>query len=202
MTSSQRERLELSSRRRQILDAAVTVLATQGWRGLTHRAIDRAAGLPEGSSSAYYRSRNALQTAMADYVVSLLASDVEALAAELAEQPGDHDHAVSATSATFRHWLDESDLLKARLELTLAAARDDALAAQLQDSRQGLTTIVDDILACGGHTHSGAVSATIVAALDGVLTAALLRPPAQRAGFVVESLDLLLGSLLEDRPAP
>ena len=196
------EPLELSARRRQILDAAVTVLATQGWRGLTHRAIDRAAGLPEGSSSAYYRSRNALQAAMAHYVVRQLADDVEALATELAERPGDHDHAVAATSATFRHWLDESDLLTARLELTLAAARDDDLAAQLRDSRQGLTTIVDDILVRGGHANTGAVSATIVAAVDGVLIAALLRPATQRARFVADSLDLLLGSLVEGRPAP
>jgi AcrR family transcriptional regulator len=201
MTASPQGPLELSSRRRQILDAAVTVLATQGWRGLTHRAIDRAAGLPEGSSSAYYRSRGALQAAMAEYVVSQLAADVEALAAELDEQPGDHDHAVAATSATFRRWLDESDLLTARLELTLAAARDDELAGQLRESRQALTMIVDDILVCGGHPHSVAVSATIVAAVDGVLIAALLRPPAQRATFVADSLDLLLGSLVEGRPA-
>ena len=202
MTASPREPQELSARRRQILDSAVTVLATQGWRGLTHRAIDRAAGLPEGSSSAYYRSRSALQSAMAAYVVWQLANDVEALASELDEQPGDHDHAVAATSATFQRWLDESDLLKARLELTLAAARDDDLAAQLRDSRQGLTTIVDDILIRGGHPHAAGVSATIVAAVDGVLIAALLRPPPQRAGFVADSLDLLLGSLVEGRSAP
>lgn len=201
MSVTPRAPLELSARRRQILDAAVTVLATQGWRGLTHRAIDRAAGLPEGSSSAYYRSRNALQAAMAEYVVWQITADVETLAAELDEQPGDHDHAVAATSATFRRWLDESDLLTARLELTLAAARDDDLAVQLRDSRQSLTTIVDDIMVRGGHAHSGAVSATIVAALDGVLISALLRPAAQRAAFVADSLDLLLGSLIEGRPA-
>ena len=193
---------QLSARRRQILDAAVTVLATQGWRGLTHRAIDRAAGLPEGSSSAYYRSRSALQAAMAEYVVWQLAADVEALAAELAEQPGDHDHAVAATSATFRRWLDESDLLTARLELTLAAARDDDLAAQLRDSRQGLTTIVDDILVRGGHAHSGAVvrdhrGGTSTAYSSRLCSA--LRTSAPR--FVADSLDLLLGSLVEGRPA-
>ena len=202
MAAPEREQPALSARRRQILDAAVTVLAGYGWRGLTHRAIDREAGLPEGSSSAYYRSRSALQTAMADYVVGQLASDVEALAAELDEQPGDHDHAVAATAATFRRWLDESDLLKARLELTLAAARDDDLAVQLRDSRAGLTSIVGDILVRGGHPHTGTVAGTIVAAVDGVLIAALLRPPAQRAAFVADSLDLLLGSLVEGRPAP
>ena len=48
---------ELTPRRREILDAAVEVLAEQGLKGLTHRAVDRRAGLSEGSSSAYFRSR-------------------------------------------------------------------------------------------------------------------------------------------------
>ncbi len=196
------EPLELSARRQQILDAAVTVLAGQGWRGLTHRAIDRAAGLPEGSSSAYYRSTSALQLAMAEYVAWQIAADVEALAAELVACTGDHDKAVAATSATFRQWLEESALLTARLELTLAAARDDDLAAILLGSRQALTTIVDGILTGRGHCDRGAVATTIVAAVDGVLIAALLRPPTERPDFVAVSVDLLLGSLVEGRPAP
>lgn len=191
---------ELSARRRLILDAAVGVLAAQGWRGLTHRAIDRAAALPEGSSSAYYRSRSALQAAMAAHVVQQLAADVETLAAEVDQLPGDHDHAVAATSATFRRWLDEPDLLKARLELTLAASRDDDLASSLRDLRDALARIVGDILVRGGHDHTETVPATIVAALDGVLIAALLQPVERRAEFVTSSLDLLLGSLVEGPP--
>ena len=42
----------LSPRRRVILDAATEVLDGQGLRGLTHRSVDRAAGLPEGTTSA------------------------------------------------------------------------------------------------------------------------------------------------------
>ena len=40
-------REQLSPRRRQILAAATTVLAQQGNRGLTHRAVDREAGLSD-----------------------------------------------------------------------------------------------------------------------------------------------------------
>ncbi len=194
--------LDLSPRRREILDGAVVVLAALGWRGLTHRAIDRQAGLPQGSTSAYYRSRGALTTALAQYVVWQLTVDVEALAAVMAQRPGDHNHAVAATSRTFRRWLAESHLLTARLELTLAASRDHALAAALSESRVALATIADDILDRGGRTHARGVGTTIVAALDGVLIAALLRPATERADFVSGSLDLLLGSLVEGRPAP
>ena len=47
----------LSPRRRQLLEAALHVIADEGLRGLTHRAVDRRAGLPEGSCSAYLRTR-------------------------------------------------------------------------------------------------------------------------------------------------
>ena len=43
-----------------ITDAAIALVAEQGMRGLTHRAVDRRAGLPEGSTSAYFRTRKAL----------------------------------------------------------------------------------------------------------------------------------------------
>ncbi len=192
--------LDLSPRRREILDGAVAVLAALGWRGLTHRAIDRESGLPQGSSSAYYRSRSALTSAMAQYVAWQLSVDVEALAAVLAQRPGDHDHAVAATASTFQRWLAEPHLLTARLELTLAAARDPELAAALSESRAALVTIVDNILDLDGRTHATGVGTTILAAVDGVLIAALLRPEHERADFVSGSLDLLFGSLVEARP--
>ena len=47
-------------RRDLITDTAIRIVAEQGMRGLTHRAVDREAGLPEGSTSAYFRTRKAL----------------------------------------------------------------------------------------------------------------------------------------------
>ncbi|MGW5745118.1 TetR/AcrR family transcriptional regulator [Amycolatopsis sp. NPDC003861] len=43
-----------------IADAAIAVIAAEGMRGLTHRAVDREAGLPVGSTSYYARTRAAL----------------------------------------------------------------------------------------------------------------------------------------------
>lgn len=47
-------------RRRALADAGIRVLAREGARGLTHRAIDREAGVPLGTASNYFRSRSAL----------------------------------------------------------------------------------------------------------------------------------------------
>jgi Tetracyclin repressor-like, C-terminal domain len=45
-----------------VADAAIAVLADHGGRGLTHRAVDQAAGLPSGTTSNYARTREALLT--------------------------------------------------------------------------------------------------------------------------------------------
>lgn len=44
-------------RREEVLAAAVDVLGTRGSRGLSHRAVDTAAGVPEGTTSNHFRSR-------------------------------------------------------------------------------------------------------------------------------------------------
>jgi DNA-binding transcriptional regulator YbjK len=56
--------LIVATRQEQILDAAIEVLGTQGSRQLTHRAVDAAAGLPAGSTSNYFRTRDALLEAV------------------------------------------------------------------------------------------------------------------------------------------
>ena len=139
-------REELSPRRRQILAAATTVLAQQGNRGLTHRAVDREAGLPEGSSSAYFRTRDALLRALGDVVADRLAADVAALGARLASCPGDHERAVAEVSRLFSRWLGEPDLLAARLELTVAATRDAALAERFTQWRDDLVGMVRGVM--------------------------------------------------------
>jgi len=48
------------------LDAAIEALGTKGMRGLTHRAVDREAGLPEGSTSNIFRSRDVLLKAIVE----------------------------------------------------------------------------------------------------------------------------------------
>jgi len=49
-----------------IADTAIALIAERGLRGLTHRAVDEAAGLPSGSTSNLARTRAALlETALA-----------------------------------------------------------------------------------------------------------------------------------------
>jgi DNA-binding transcriptional regulator YbjK len=61
----------MSDRRMQLLDAAIAVLGTRGLRALTHRAVDAEAGLPEGSTSNAFRTREALIGGVLDRLVEV-----------------------------------------------------------------------------------------------------------------------------------
>ncbi|MEU3772980.1 TetR family transcriptional regulator C-terminal domain-containing protein [Streptomyces sp. NPDC032472] len=69
----------MSEERRTVLaDAAIEVLADAGMRGLTHRAVDRAAALPAGTTSAYFRTRAALLTALVRRLVARDQAELQA----------------------------------------------------------------------------------------------------------------------------
>jgi DNA-binding transcriptional regulator YbjK len=61
----------MPDRRTLLLDAALAVVADKGMKGLTHRAVDTAAGLSEGTTSNYYRNRAALVEAVLDRLEQL-----------------------------------------------------------------------------------------------------------------------------------
>jgi DNA-binding transcriptional regulator YbjK len=71
--------LQRGNRRELLADAAIEVLAREGGRGLTHRAIDREAEVPEGTTKNYYPSRNSLFLAVARRMADQHTAAVHAL---------------------------------------------------------------------------------------------------------------------------
>jgi DNA-binding transcriptional regulator YbjK len=185
----------LSARRRLLLDAALGVIADEGLKGLTHRAVDRRAGLPEGSTSAYWRTRQALQAALTEYVAGSLLTDVDRLAERIRDCGPDQEAGVAGALELFLHWLDQRDLLVARLELTMAASRDAELAQLLSDHRSRLVTVVEQIMTAAGKEQGAERAEALVASYDGILLAALLKPADTRRAFLSRSLELLGASL-------
>lgn len=56
----------MPDRRTQLLDAALAIVADKGMKGLSHRAVDAAAQVAEGTTSNYFRNRAALVEAVLD----------------------------------------------------------------------------------------------------------------------------------------
>src|SRR6201982_4075974 len=58
-------------RRRELCDAAIQLLADDGAKGLSHLKVDGRAGVPDGTTSFYFRTRSALLRAVAERMVEL-----------------------------------------------------------------------------------------------------------------------------------
>src|SRR5688572_10321143 len=107
-------------RRHALLDAAIEVLAREGARGLTHRAVDGEAGVAEGTTSNYFRTREALSTAIAARIDARLrpaTADADALGA--GEPPA--ARLVTLVRAIVTRVLRQPSLHLALLELRLEA---------------------------------------------------------------------------------
>ncbi|WP_433548683.1 TetR/AcrR family transcriptional regulator [Streptomyces sp. CA-294286] len=106
-----------------IADAALGLLVERGMRGLTHRAVDEAAGLPQGSTSNHARTRQALLETATQRLAVLEARvlGLNALpggpGASTADLPG------MLAAVLHRHLSGHRDLLVARYELALEATR-------------------------------------------------------------------------------
>jgi AcrR family transcriptional regulator len=109
-------------RRIQLADAGLAVLAEAGARGLTHRAVDAAAGLPAGTASNYFGTRDALLGALGERIFERLAPD-EAVLEPLARREPSLDLLVDYVRYIVERLLARPELPLALLELRLEAVR-------------------------------------------------------------------------------
>ncbi|MER6125980.1 TetR family transcriptional regulator C-terminal domain-containing protein [Streptomyces sp. NPDC001795] len=157
-----------SSRAELIADTALALLAERGMRGLTHRAVDEAAGLPQGSTSNLARTRLALL----ELAVRRLA-DREARVLALHEMPAPEGGLGALVDglalATHRSLTRNRELTLARYELALEATRRpelrqyfDAAGARFRDQLTALVTAV-------GSTDPARHVLSLVAWADGLM---------------------------------
>ena len=101
------------------------MLEAEGGRGLTHRAVDRRAGLPQGSTSNYFPTREALLTAALLRLVELERPSVRAMEALVPDGPYEPHRAAELVAEQVRSWLapERAGLALARYELFLEARR-------------------------------------------------------------------------------
>ncbi|MER5709574.1 TetR family transcriptional regulator [Streptomyces sp. NPDC002122] len=74
-------------RRTALLDAAIEVLADEGARGLTFRAVDARAGVPTGTSSNYFSDRDQVLSEVADRIFIRLTPEPGAIDTALLPEP-------------------------------------------------------------------------------------------------------------------
>ncbi|MFD9896261.1 TetR/AcrR family transcriptional regulator [Amycolatopsis sp. NPDC059027] len=132
-----------SERRTALTDAAVTVLAKVGARGLTYRAVDVEADVPPGTTSNYFRNRDQLLVAAGERVHERLSAPAEVMTNPRAELPSKHRLSELLDALVNRLTIDRTVYL-ALLELRLEATRRPDLAKALTRTvREGFDLSVE-----------------------------------------------------------
>jgi DNA-binding transcriptional regulator YbjK len=167
----QRSAPEPERRREQIADAALAVLGKEGSRGLTHRAVDEAAGLPAGSTSNHFRTREALLEAAARRHAELdlpPGADVETIAET--EVALDRDQARALILGALDRILEpaERGRLTARYELALESTRRPSLHEVMDDSRQRFAALAELLLRASGCQDPESHAPQLLTLLDGI----------------------------------
>ena len=157
---------DTSRRREQVADAAIETLAAVGMRGLTHRAVDRAAGLPEGSTSYYFRTRQSLLQAVLDRVAALDVAD----AAELSIGDGSLEAIAAAIASLVRHLVTkERSRTLARYEVATESVRQPDLREVLLAVAERVWQPAVELLGKDGSPRQRRDARLVVACLDGLI---------------------------------
>ncbi|MGB3441361.1 MAG: TetR/AcrR family transcriptional regulator [Actinophytocola sp.] len=184
----------MTDRRTVIADAAIATIAREGMRGFTHRAVDRTAALAEGSTSYYFRTREALMFAALARMAELDTLDV----GDMPDQGGKVDLETLADLLTgvVQAWLTEGrERTLARYELTLESTRRPELAAKMLEYGSMFRLMAEKTIAAAGASEPERRGRALVAFLDGLVLHQLTRVGAGEADLRASCRDLLVMAL-------
>ncbi|MEV0547729.1 TetR family transcriptional regulator [Nocardia salmonicida] len=159
-----------TDRRVRIVAGAVELIATQGIRALTHRAVDTRLALPPGSTSYYFRTRQALIEAVADGITARSRADFLAAQREFANRQALDPAQVARDIAT---WLEQllthrrNDLI-ARHALIIEVLSEPELHARLAGSLFSLDR-ANALFAALGAVDPRASARDFLALLEGLV---------------------------------
>jgi AcrR family transcriptional regulator len=198
-------------RRRDLADAAIALLASSGVHGLTHRAAERTAGLPPGTASNYFRSREALVIAAAERVAELHYADTDRAAQQYLDTTATRGIRASpseqvvdllagsllAAATTYR------ERYLAVFELLLEAQRRPTLAAALAGMQETATRLTAALHARLGLPIPATAVPTLIALYEGALFTLLTAPPGHATQQSARTLaHAIVHGALPDWPAP
>ncbi|MFI6324408.1 TetR/AcrR family transcriptional regulator [Nonomuraea sp. NPDC050556] len=177
-----------SARVTALLEAAVAVVATDGLRGLTHRAVDTKAEVPPGSTSYYFRTRQALLQGIVELIAEQEQDDIDR--ATLSPGMGDEPmlrQAADLLAGVLAHWLGPArQRTKARLEIRLLATEQPELLHALGPLRERFLQQSRLMLLSMGSPAAEENAQLILAVVEGLTYDGVTRPnpePPDRAAL-------------------
>lgn len=159
--------MPVASTRDRALDAALELLGDGGIRALTHARVDERAGLPKGSTSNWFRTREALVAGVVAWLSERERAEFDAAPRPVIETPGDLVDAFTELIAVQSGPL--ATRTRARYSLFLEGARSPELLAPLIVQRTIFVEWSTALLARIGAADPAGAVRSVMAALDGLL---------------------------------
>lgn len=198
-------------RRRQLADVAIELLGAGGARGLSHPKVDAAAGVAPGTTSFYFRTRQALLLGMAHRLTELDVEDLSRLTELTSDQTGQFTGTAGlAELVMYSRTEPFLTRTKARYELMLQAGRDAEVMAVLQRSVDNFYRLAHDVVV-RWHPAEDRPSAPVIehqaraalALINGVMLSFVAgRPIVESAAALQCLLDGLIAGLSESITEP
>lgn len=162
----------------RLVEAALSILLTDGIQALSHRAVAAKAGVPLGSTTYYFQDLDALLKAAIEHLTEQTRGTFDALSASItaADQLPD-----KLSDMLFKRLTVERDLATLAYELYGLAMRRPALREVSTAWKQVLTEAI------GRHTDETTVPA-LVAMIDGLMLQGLIAPNPPSRHYILAAL--------------
>ncbi|NUR86315.1 MAG: TetR family transcriptional regulator [Nonomuraea sp.] len=193
-----------SARVTALLETAVTLVAADGLRGLTHRAVDTHAGVAPGSTSYYFRTRQALLRGVVELIAEQEQDDLDrvTLSPELAAEPPLRQ-AADLMAGVLAGWLGPArGRTRARLEIRLLATEHPELFDGLAPLRERFLRQCHEMLLSVGCPDPGESAQLVLAAIEGLTYDGVTRPAAGAPDRVRlrQAVEMFLRAAVEHTP--
>jgi AcrR family transcriptional regulator len=167
-----------ADRRTAILDAALHVIGTRGLREATHRAVEAQAGVPHGSVTYYFGSRERLLAAAVDRMRELDEGRVAAMAQQLvmAFATSGVDTVIEAVVEGAAQMFERDPVpMQARYEMLLAGSRDEAIGRLIRECTRLFWDLAKPVVIAAGSDDPDGDARIIMAMVDGLYFDALTK---------------------------
>jgi AcrR family transcriptional regulator len=182
-------------RRTQILDTAIDILCDDGVGGLTHRQVDSRVGLPAGTTSNYFRTRQALLEATAARTVDLHWQRVEGLQSAIGPLTRDGLRALLIgmlePEEQYRRWT------LARFELFMESTRREELRPLVKELQAAAVKSATLIFEAAGFTPTPDRMDELSRLLNGFVFSNLTMAPEPGAQDAAGLVDRLLSAYFD-----
>ena len=162
--------------RGRLLDAALSIVGSEGLRALTHRRIEDEAGLARGSARYHLGTNDQIIAATLEHAVLRDSRVNEAVLAKvgfeaLAGSTTSFPKLIAALASAF---LENPGAIRARYELLLEATRRPSLEAEAHRWRAQFVSTSELALTAAGQADPHTVAVLLVACIDGLVFDALI----------------------------